>query len=329
MTKKGGATRRSQEMANFKRKQMILTGIFIVVVAYLVIVFFPAFAPSFGSQSSVTVAKVDGEAIHLHDLKTQYEMLPKNQQHIVTYELLLNRTIEEMLLLNKAEQDGIAVSEDEVIESIDGLSRGMSREDLDRRLATHNLTYDDLREMQYRELMIGKLINRTVMSPIEVSQEDIQSRYHKRYQNNTIYELRHVVLEREKDARQVKRALELGVPYHALVMEYPQEAKDIRNDGIIGYITPQDSRYSDISNLSINQTRIFRKDASYEVIQVTGIIHDPTFQKVGGHIKEDMVKRKRSARLLELLDELKEEAKIVVYKDRLPDHSSSPESLSS
>jgi len=128
-------------------------------------------------------ATVNGEAITVDNIDTQYAQYTPQQQQVMTKEAILNQTIDEVLLLQEAKNSGIKVSADEISVELTNFKaqNQLNDQQLADALTKQNLTIAYLDDLIEKKLLVRDLLNNTILQNITISQDDIQ----KYYDNNT------------------------------------------------------------------------------------------------------------------------------------------------
>lgn len=99
----------------------------------------------------------------------------------------------ELLLLSRAEQLRIFISDREVDDAVQELARSRGLEDPDafrQALAATGMTLDDLREKMRREMTWSQVVSREVTSKIEVGEEELRAHYRTHKEDYSIPEKR-------------------------------------------------------------------------------------------------------------------------------------------
>ncbi len=159
------------------------TGVLVagIVIAALVIIGLALFfmklkEPLSQPSTSEVAAEVNGEPILLSTIEEKYKILPSEYKLFITKETLLNRTIDETLLLQDAEERGITVSDGEVLklvqENLD--SSGMTEEDFKANLELQGISYELFLDVFKKQEIINMLVEDIVLNDVEVSEEEIQ-----------------------------------------------------------------------------------------------------------------------------------------------------------
>jgi parvulin-like peptidyl-prolyl isomerase len=138
------------------------------------------------------IAKVNGDIITLTEFQERQIAAAKaarvSPDQIGTFlrennARLLQEAIDEILLIQKAEDAGLGLRPeyvDEVVESIKEDNNIQSEEDFQAALAQEGLTLDDLRENIRKSMTQRMILQRDIEPKIAVSEEQLQEEYEKR-----------------------------------------------------------------------------------------------------------------------------------------------------
>lgn len=171
-----------------------------------------------------SAAIVNGESITIQDINEQYERVPEEYKQFITKEMILNQSIDELLLLQEAKKEGISVTAEELSEVIDNLiaQSGLSKEDFDKTLEEQNLTMEFLKDYYKKQLIINNLLNKTVISKIIVSSSEIEE-YYNNNKNEFItpeqVRARHILVESVDEADEILKQLNDGADFIELAKE--------------------------------------------------------------------------------------------------------------
>lgn len=129
--------------------------------------------------TSEIAAAVNGEPIYLKSIDDQYNNMNPLMQSIYSREVILNQTIDEMLLLQEAKNQGIKATQDQVGAEITNIKEQnkLSDKDFEDILGKQNVTLKQLEEIIQKRLMIKELLNRTIFNDIKITEQDINAYY--------------------------------------------------------------------------------------------------------------------------------------------------------
>ncbi|HII29890.1 hypothetical protein COT48_03745 [Candidatus Woesearchaeota archaeon CG08_land_8_20_14_0_20_47_9] len=132
-----------------------------------------------GKVSDYVLARVNGEPIMASEIEKQYTTIPEQSQPFITREIILNQTINKLLLLQEAEKEGISISYEEVDDlifyNLDMMNRSL--DDFKNELKELKMDFEEFRESYRDDLIINRLINETIVSQIEISEAEVGEFY--------------------------------------------------------------------------------------------------------------------------------------------------------
>ena len=187
--------RRKKEKPNY----LLAVGVLVVLVAivYGIIVLLGKSGEM--RAGGDIAALVNDEPITVAHLDDQYSRIPAQYQAFVTKMVLLNQTINEVLLLQEAKKEGVVITDAEVQAQIDDAMQqaGLTRADLADKLAEQNLTEDFLSELYTKQLTINKLLEKTVFNKIEIASFEVEQYYDSKVR------AAHILVEGEDEAKRL------------------------------------------------------------------------------------------------------------------------------
>ncbi len=177
----------------------------IVLLAYSVYRFYPVLkdgtssiripmgtgsATGLDPQEGTLAATVDGQEITMTDLEDRLATVPPQYASVLTEDALLDQMIDELLMLNRAEELGITVDEQEIDSGInDTLTTfGMDEQTFNQELEAQGMDMETFRLLYKKELMIKKLLNMTAFANISISDSDALLYYNEKKDLFTIPE---------------------------------------------------------------------------------------------------------------------------------------------
>lgn len=124
-------------------------------------------------------AIVNDEHITNAYIDEQYARIPAQFKQFITRDVLLNQTINEVLLLQEAKKKGVTVSKDDVNLALrDAMAKSqITQEQLNQKLLEQNITMDYLLDVYGRQLVITKLLEQELLSSVRVNDEEIEAFY--------------------------------------------------------------------------------------------------------------------------------------------------------
>lgn len=165
--------------SKIRREKTIQTVLVVLIIVLAIAAIFSAiqtFFPNlFGkfSLSGELAAKVNGKPITLMQLNNEYDRLPLQYKYVMTKEIFLKQLIDEILLTEEAQRQGLSVSDAEVNENLNAfmLQNNITEDKLNEILKTKNLDYVQLRNMMQNQLLIDKLLQTSVKSKVNITSE--------------------------------------------------------------------------------------------------------------------------------------------------------------
>ena len=237
---------------------------------------------------------------------------------------ILNQLIEDRLVLQKAKEMGIEVSDVEVDDKVQELkSRFPSEEDFDKLLQEQGLTFKQLRKRYEEQLMIRRLHQFEIRSRVVISPKEIQDYYEAHKEEFTIPQRAKIatimirkkkedeppvsVEGKEKDTQKKQEALALiqdirkqlseGASFSELAQKYSEESH-AATGGEVGYITPGDL-------IEEFEQAIF----SLEAGQTTAVLESPVAYHLFKVLERDDAKTKE-------LEEARDEIQGILYREK-------------
>lgn len=159
-----------------------LAVVFLIIVAFILFRANPVKQVSNATTDAVA-ATVNGEAIYMKDIDRQYSALNPAQQAIYTKDAILNKSIDEVLLIQESKKMNIKVSGQEIKDEIDNFKKQNKLTDatLNDLLTQQGMTLNDLQLLIEKRIRVRDLLNETILSNITVTDNEIQQYY----DNNT------------------------------------------------------------------------------------------------------------------------------------------------
>ena len=172
------AKKKTKETPKQKNKKKYSTYILVAAVVVAIIYLVVNYEKIFIQQSKV-VATVNGEVITLKDLDLQYNSLPEQYKNSFNKQLILDQMVNTRILYQEALAQGIETSDEEVAEIIALVLKqaGVTREEFEAQLRKKGFSKGYLDNFYKEQLIISKLLNKTIFSEIKVSESEIENYY--------------------------------------------------------------------------------------------------------------------------------------------------------
>lgn len=151
---------------------------FILIVVIIIIMTIVTL--KFGFPKENVVAVVNGEDITLKELETKYNRLPQPYRLLLTKEAFLDKLIITKLLLQRATKLNITVSENEIKEELQNfILQFPSKPEFKKFLKKNRISENELIKEIKEQILITKLLNKTIFSKIKITEKQIKSYYSK------------------------------------------------------------------------------------------------------------------------------------------------------
>lgn len=129
-----------------------------------------------------TWATVNGRDISRDEVEKTYRresaaQQPSDEEALAGKMQLLNEMVVQELLLAKARELKIELTDSELDNAYNEARKNITEEQFQKELAGRNLTPADMRESLRRDMLAGKVIEREVTSKVTVTEEDVKAFY--------------------------------------------------------------------------------------------------------------------------------------------------------
>ncbi|MFH1563625.1 MAG: peptidylprolyl isomerase [Nitrospirota bacterium] len=157
------------------------------------------------------------------------EQMDKLQQQV------LDKLIEEKLILQEAKRQEIKVSAQEVEDEIEKVKRQFkSIDDFKKAITEEGFTEDDLRKEYEENLTKSELVDREVRANIAVSQEELTQ---VRNENKHQIKVRHILVKTKPEAILVLARLDKGEHFEDLAKKYSIDKGNKDKGGLLDFFT--------------------------------------------------------------------------------------------
>jgi foldase protein PrsA len=314
---------------------LILSIIAFVIVAVVILL---VFQDTIFSQKEIVkknvdpvVASVNGKEILKSTIDKQYDLLPDYMKQQVDIELILNKTIEEQVLSDVAKSEGIKANDQEIKDLIDTLmyQNGITDELLEEQLKANNMTREELNEVYREQIRITKLLNKSVLSKITITDAEMISYYERNKANSTLINIpetvraSHILVDTKEEAEEVLNILNNNGSFATLAKERSKDTGSSAQGGDLGYF-PRGVMVTEFEETSFSmdvsdEPQIVETQFGFHIIDVTGkkeaYIKD--FEEVSNMIKQTLIMEKQQIAVIEFIQQKKDEATIIVYFENL------------
>jgi peptidyl-prolyl cis-trans isomerase SurA len=228
------------------------------------------------SNSSDVLAKVNGKKILRSEVEKYYvnqtsgsPQQPSQEQALALKLNILKELIDNEILTQRAEKDGLLATDDEVQRRLTDLKSPYTEEEFSKRLKDRHLTLDDLKLEMRRSLTVDKVLNKEITSRIEVKDSDVNV-YYKDHKSefNVIepqYHASHILVtttpaqvrnlknskaqndpEARKKIVEILNRLDSGEDFATVAMNWSEDPDTSSNGGDLGSIPESGLKNTDL-----------------------------------------------------------------------------------
>lgn len=257
------------------------------------------------TDSSKVLATIDNEKITIDEFNKDLDKIPVNMKMIVATQSgkknYLEKLIIKKLLMREAKKENIEKDK----EFQDRLS--------------------EIKEQLILELLLKKKIN----LDSQITEDDMKKYYEKNketFKREREINTRHILLNSEEEARQIKEKLAKGEDFAELARKYSIDPSAKANGGEIGF-HPKGSLLPEYEDAAFKLTKvgqtsgIVKTKFGYHIIKLEGIKPPSyvSFDEVKDFIKQKLAQEKQTQALEKYITNLKSTAKITINEDLLKD----------
>ena len=212
------------------------------------------------------MATVDGRKIFRSDVDKYYDnqiasaqQPPVGEQSTALRLNILHQMIEDEILMRRAEKLGLLATDEEVDRKFNEVKTPFTQEEFDKRMKDQKITATDFKRDIRRSITVDKVLNKEIVSKINVSDQDITDYYNAhKAEFNLIEPQYHLALidvttapnqqvqnqndkaQNEADARKkiqmVANRLDSGDDFATLAMKYSENPQTSGNGGDLGTV---------------------------------------------------------------------------------------------
>ncbi|HBT20683.1 MAG TPA: hypothetical protein DEA47_04915 [Peptococcaceae bacterium] len=315
---------------NFKKQVLLLT----VLLAFVVLTLS-------GCGEGEVVARVNGEKITLSELNKKVEEIKAGleSQGIdieseegqsamgKVEEEALNQLINETLLLQEAEKQGVLAGDDEVQRRLREIKKNFSSEEFESLLKAQNLTERDFKKQLKLQLSADALFNK-VTKDVKVSDGELREYFEKNRKDLEQIKVAHILISVDPDASKSEeekarnKAVEIinklhnGADFSSLARTYSEDSQTKENGGVIDiYFTREDPFFMEefIEGAFKLKEGEFSKEPvrttyGYHIIKV--IDSRTSYEELKSTIRDRLLSEKKNDVFVKYFNKIKKDAKI-------------------
>ncbi len=163
----------------------VILGVIIILIGAIIFIAYKGYHLKNSTSKEEVLAVVNDQKLTKPEFQKEYDFfffiqgIPLAYKAAISKDAILNQTINEMLLLQYAKKLGITTSESEADALINKVAQmsNLSITNITEILAARNFTMDDLKEYYVKSITLNKLINRTILPKVNVTDAEIEQFY--------------------------------------------------------------------------------------------------------------------------------------------------------
>jgi peptidyl-prolyl cis-trans isomerase C/foldase protein PrsA len=226
------------------------------------------------------------------------------------------------LLRQDAEKRGIKIKEKEIDVTIDSFKANLAAEGKDayqKFLQENNLSEKELREEARMQLLVNQLQKKISFS-IAIEEGELQQYYQENiasYQEAAGMQISHILVETEKDARELLSKLQQGADFAQLAQEHSSCASKAQG-GYLGVVNENSNYVPEFKTAAlklkageITQEPV-KSDFGYHIIKAGQLQPTTTksFDEVKNQIRMQLEKEKENTLFSQYMEDLRQQAQI-------------------
>ncbi len=190
---------------------------------------------------------------------------------------VLDRMIEQRLILQAAAEEGITVSDEEVEASITSLKNDLGEEAFRQRLADQGMSEDELREALRREMIASRMMEKVVAS-VPTHGPEVHAR--------------HILVATEAEAQQILQQLQAGADFATLAQQYSIDESTRDRGGDLGTFPRGTLTLPEVEEAAFSLqagqiSGVIHSAWGYHIVQVLDRIEDTDYDPVSLRILRD------------------------------------------
>jgi parvulin-like peptidyl-prolyl isomerase len=245
-------------------------------------------------------------------------------------EELLDQMIDEKLMLQKSEKEGIRITSTEVDQGIDEIRARFGNEvEFQNEISRQGLAGEEFRENIKNQLMVIKLINQLVKSDISPPTEEEIEKYYKKHEQEMVspeqVRARHILIrtteersqeEAKKKINEIHKIVQKDPDKFSVFAEKHSEGPSAKQGGDLGYFAKGDmvKEFEEVAfNMEVGEiSRPVKTRFGYHIIKVVGkkSSEKKTFAEVKDRLKNLLFQMNMEKEYEKFLRKLRDEAKI-------------------
>jgi len=219
--------KKEDESVTISTKSLLIGLAVVIVIALLVWRFqsMPASPTDTGAEGQTAaavqdeiLAKVNGEDLMRSRITHQMDQLPAQVKGQISFDEILNATINEMVLMQEAKRLGVetTAAEANAYLAITLNQSGITREELRSRAQSRGIDESEIVEIFRRRLTINDLLQEEVFPSVNVSDKEAKDWYEKNKAGLSVPEMveaRHILLAQPEEANATLDRIKRGTKF--------------------------------------------------------------------------------------------------------------------
>jgi foldase protein PrsA len=321
-------------MSKKKSSKAKVVGITIIIILLLIAAVAAAYYKGWfnlakPTSKDIIAGKVNDKQITQKELDKQYELFfvlvqyPDTYREQITKKIYLNQIIIEEIILSEAEKEGIItsqVSSQDFKAALDNYlaMNNLKIEALVQNLVGKNLTTDNLQDYFKKQITISNFLNKTLISQLQVSDDEIKNAYDANNESFTAQEgqirARHILVATEKEAEDIIKQLDDEADFAEIAKEKSIDTASGAKGGELGFFS-KDMMVEEFANasfkLKVNEiSEPVKSQFGWHIIERES--NTIPFGEIKDAIKLQLMQEKQKAALQTYIEQLKAKAKIEV-----------------
>jgi len=220
-------------------------------------------------------AVVNDKVISIEDIDKLYAQIPTQLQQYYTRKYLLNQTIDEMLLEEEIERQGIVADEDELASLMNNVKAQYSDEEFEQVLALQGMSYEELEDELTTRLNMQTLLSSEI-EDLQVTDEEVQQFFDENQEMlGTPEQVRasHILVNTSEEADALLDELEDGADFAELAEEYSLDTGSAALGGDLGFF-PKGTMVAEFEDAAFNLevgeiSDVVETNFGFHIIKVT------------------------------------------------------------
>lgn len=338
------------EVPKKKRKRMSVGGVYLIIVIIIIILsgvfynqaIFHIDRVVMGTGLPVlnveqdSAATVGSEIISMEELNSEFEKIPEELKAFTSKSDMLDRMINQKLLLNAVNELEIEISDEDINENIEELKieNGLDDEGFEKRLEEVGTTIEDLKKQTRSMLLIERYFDETIFKDLVLSTEEGKNYYDENmelFEKPDTVKVSHILISTEDRTEEeaLKIVEEIKLKFDAeefsdLVEEYSEDPGKVMNQGVYefgaGEMVPEFEKAS-FALEEVNEiSEPVKTTYGYHIIKLLDKNEARTlqFDEVKEDIEEALKNEIKDSKVRDLIEELREKGDItVLFKEEI------------